>query len=57
MIKYLCPQCGETELTVERTILDDEMFEEVSCPRCGYYDSNIECLNAEKPDPNVEFKF
>ena len=57
MTQRLCPECGDDQLIIEKTILEDELFEEISCPRCGYYDSNIQCLVAEKPNPDIEFKF
>lgn len=57
MTQRLCPECGDDRLIIEKTILEDEIFEEISCPKCGYYDSNIQCLVAEKPNPDIEFKF
>lgn len=36
-----CPKCGRPGVLVEFTIYDDELFEEITCPVCGYYDSKI----------------
>lgn len=57
MIEYTCPNCGEAKLIVERTILEDELFEEISCPKCGYYDSNIEILSPKENFYSDDFVF